>query len=464
MDLEENRGPKLFQDSVHGTMRFPWLVVKFIDTKEFQRLRNIKQLSTTYLVYPAAAHNRFEHCLGVCWLAGLMFDALKTNSPDEWKEIFKNNDESKKTKLAIQIAALLHDVGHGPFSHTWENFVRARGQKWDHETTSCDLIENMIYKSENELTELGKKFQEVFPDVRKNLNFIKAVIIGGHKKIGSDPPGEKAFLYQIVANKSNDIDVDKFDYFLRDAQHLNIGVPFDYKRLMSLCKVHLLDGVSKIAFRDVEKYSLQGMFRVRADLHIRAYQHGVAKCLEAMLIDALVEADKGGWKVGDLPLSGVHHDPKQFLKISDSIQELIQNSDEESFSKARAILRRMLERDLYKTVYERVLSVVQTPQQQEKNDPPSELTQEQLHELENALGENYRVSQVKVNQGKFNDPMKNVTFYPKEGGRSPKVAAPSLQMDLPFYKIYVFKREEDTCDTDSVHKIIEDFLRKEKVL
>lgn len=89
-------------------------------------------------------------------------------------------------------------------------------------------------------------------------------------------------ILQVVANKFNDVDVDKFDYFLRDAQHLKMSINFDYQRLMKMCRIEFRDGMTHITFRDVEKYSIQGMFRVRADLHIRAYQHKVVKNLEIM--------------------------------------------------------------------------------------------------------------------------------------------------------------------------------------
>lgn len=76
--------------------------------------------------------------------------------------------------------------------------------------------------------------------------------------------------------------MDKFDYFLRDAQHLKMNVSFDYERLIKMSSIVIENKMSYVAFRDVERFSIQGMFRVRADLHIRAYQHRVAKNLEIM--------------------------------------------------------------------------------------------------------------------------------------------------------------------------------------
>ncbi|XP_052128042.1 deoxynucleoside triphosphate triphosphohydrolase SAMHD1-like isoform X2 [Frankliniella occidentalis] len=300
-----NTGAKIFKDSVHGVMKFPKLVVKFIATKEFQRLSNIKQLSTLYMVFPAAAHNRFEHSLGVCHLAGELLTHLQQNSPGVWNWIFDSESEGERVKLAVQLAGLLHDLGHGPFSHTWEKFVHSRGEKWDHEDSAGDLLDLIIWGDSNktQLTEVGEAFEKEFLDVDKYLQLIKHLIEGkrGLDLVNKDYGLEKkrAFIYQVVANKVNDVDVDKFDYFLRDAQHLNMGIAFDYQRLMNHCRIEIKnDTTSFIAFRDCEAYNLQALFRTRADIHIRACQHRVHVCLEKMLIDAMTLADKSDFKVG----------------------------------------------------------------------------------------------------------------------------------------------------------------------
>ncbi|XP_045135968.1 deoxynucleoside triphosphate triphosphohydrolase SAMHD1-like isoform X3 [Portunus trituberculatus] len=113
---------KTFQDAVHGAITLHPLCVKVIDTPQFQRLRFIKALGTCYFVFPAATHNRFEHCLGVCYLAGQLVCALQSRQPEL--------DISEADILCVQLAGLCHDLGHGPFSHLWEQFVsRARPEK-----------------------------------------------------------------------------------------------------------------------------------------------------------------------------------------------------------------------------------------------------------------------------------------------------------------------------------------------
>jgi HD superfamily phosphohydrolase len=89
-------------------------------------------------------------------------------------------------------------------------------------------------------------------------------------------------LFQIIANKDNGIDVDRFDYFLRDGRQLNISSSFDYSRLLEFCRVIEVHGEKVICFRNKERHSLYDMFEVRVNLYHKAYCHHVAECIEQM--------------------------------------------------------------------------------------------------------------------------------------------------------------------------------------
>lgn len=323
------RNYKIFNDCVHGHMEFHPLCVAIIDTPQFQRLRNIKQLSTTYLVYPGASHNRFEHCLGVSFLAGRMVESLVHNTP--------GLVISPEEKLSVEIAGLCHDLGHGPFSHTWECFLKQCNVTWKHELGSEQVLDYLI--KDNNLGDLFESYGQD-PDLIKEL-------IRGEGTILSK---EKSFLYQIVANKENDIDVDKWDYFLRDGHQLNIQITYDYRRSLALCRVVLKNGRPFIAFRDKEACSVFDIFRVRADLHVRAYQHIAVKNLELMLIDVFIQANEFyEVRVEDkvFKLSEAHTDVRAFCKLTDHILYAIEYSADPRLGPAQRILQRLHKRQLY---------------------------------------------------------------------------------------------------------------------
>ncbi len=109
---------KTFNDAIHGSIHMNELCLEFIDTKQFQRLRDLKQLGTLSYIFPCATHTRFEHSLGVGYLSGNIVNRYKITQP----ELQISNREVN----LIKIAGLLHDIGHGPFSHVFDNvFMKA---------------------------------------------------------------------------------------------------------------------------------------------------------------------------------------------------------------------------------------------------------------------------------------------------------------------------------------------------
>uniref|UniRef100_A0A8D0D0D2 HD domain-containing protein n=1 Tax=Sander lucioperca TaxID=283035 RepID=A0A8D0D0D2_SANLU len=201
----------VFNDPIHGTVELHPLLIKIIDTPQFQRLRNIKQLGGAYFVYPGASHNRFEHSIGVGHLAGQLVEALRTRQPEL--------DINDRDVLCVKIAGLCHDLGHGPFSHLYDQMFIPK-----HEEASVEMFDHLV-----EFT---------------NLNII--IIITDYNAINmlSSPqwpycgrPKDKSFLFEIVANKTNGIDVDKFDYFARDCYHLGMQNNFDHLRFIQFARV-----------------------------------------------------------------------------------------------------------------------------------------------------------------------------------------------------------------------------------
>jgi HD superfamily phosphohydrolase len=115
-------------DSVHKIIGLSEIESEIINTRAFQRLRNVRQLSLVHYVFPGADYSRFSHSIGVCHLAGRMFDAIYTKDTDEGKgprtERIHLSDEDYQLKQKIRLAGLLHDIGHYPFSHTMEDAIK----------------------------------------------------------------------------------------------------------------------------------------------------------------------------------------------------------------------------------------------------------------------------------------------------------------------------------------------------
>ncbi|XP_026189182.1 deoxynucleoside triphosphate triphosphohydrolase SAMHD1-like [Mastacembelus armatus] len=329
---------KVFNDPIHGHIELHPLLIKIIDTPQFQRLRNIKQLGGAYFVYPGASHNRFEHSLGVAYLAGELVDALSRRQPEL--------QISPSDILCVQFAGLCHDLGHGPFSHLFDGkFIpKARpGVNWKHEDATVKMLDHLVER--NNLREAMEQYGLELP---RDLDFIKEMI--HPKALTKETPWphkgrgqEKSFLYEIVSNSTNGIDVDKFDYFARDSHHLGIQNNFDHRRFLKFARVCEVDGEKQkhICSRDKEEWNLIDMFNTRTGLHRRAYQHTVTKIIEIMISDAFLKADQF------MKLSTAIDDMEAYTKLTENVFEQILNSSSDDLRPAREILERIVSRKLY---------------------------------------------------------------------------------------------------------------------
>ncbi|XP_056446295.1 deoxynucleoside triphosphate triphosphohydrolase SAMHD1-like [Gadus chalcogrammus] len=337
---------KVFNDPIHGHIELHPLLVKIIDTPQFQRLRNIKQLGGVYYVFPGASHNRFEHSIGVAHLAGKLAKSLKEKQPEQIDEAEKIED---RDILCVQIAGLCHDLGHGPFSHLFDKkFIpKARtdlkkDKKWTHEKASLDMLKHLI--AVNNLKPVLEENGLVLPE---DLDFIKELIFG--KMTDPDHPEkepkykgrkpEKYFLYEIVSNERNGIDVDKFDYFARDCHHLGIKNNFDHDRFIKFAKVFKVDGEQQICTREKEVGNLYDFFHTRNSLHRRAYQHKVTNIVETMITEAFVLADKHltfeGKEGKRIKMSDAIDDMVAYTKLTDNVFEQILLSTPGELDEAR---------------------------------------------------------------------------------------------------------------------------------
>ncbi|KAK6982391.1 deoxynucleoside triphosphate triphosphohydrolase SAMHD1, partial [Biomphalaria glabrata] len=359
-DTDVKKDSKIVNDPIHGHIELHPACLAIIDTPQFQRLRNIKQLGMCYHVYPGAAHNRFEHSLGVCYLAGQFARTLQKNQP--YLGI------TDKDILCVEIAGLCHDLGHGPFSHVFDGLfipVVRPGHQWKHEQASIDMLDYLIQENKLMLDDEGplKKYGLNYTDII----FIKEQIFGPLDKTKGLTGREKHkhYLYEIVSNKRNGIDVDKWDYFARDCHHLGIKNNFDHNRFMKFARVIKAkekdtdkEAEWQICIREKEISNLYNMFYTRYTLHKTAYQHRVTKTIESMIREVLVKANddllfvgQDGWP---LKMSECIDDMKAYSQLTDNVlsQIMDSNSDSQNMKEAKEIVQCIFTRKLYPCIYE----------------------------------------------------------------------------------------------------------------
>ncbi|MES1920202.1 hypothetical protein MHBO_001896 [Bonamia ostreae] len=133
--------PRIINDSVHGQIELDNHLMQFVDSPYYQRLRGISQLGCVSYVFPGATHSRFSHGIGTAHLSNVYLSHLSQSEPHLSEEKLRKRD-----KEIVEIAALCHDIGHGPFSHAFDDFIcnRIGSKQWNHEERSCQIVEKII--------------------------------------------------------------------------------------------------------------------------------------------------------------------------------------------------------------------------------------------------------------------------------------------------------------------------------
>lgn len=222
---------KRISDPVHGTIGLSKLEVRIIDTRVFQRLRNIKQLGLAYYVYPGADYSRFSHSIGVCHVQGKIWEAILKKQPELKEEV-----DDKKIQI-FRLASLLHDIGHYPFSHAMEDAIK------DHYSKGFFEEKSTPEKSDNSVVDGGLPKYLEHESVGKEIltkdtemnSILKEERIEG-AEIASIFRGEKETYYTSLI--SSDLDADRIDYLLRTAHHT--GLPYgniDLEYLLSQMRI-----------------------------------------------------------------------------------------------------------------------------------------------------------------------------------------------------------------------------------
>jgi len=216
-----------FRDPVHVFVRLDSDERKVVDSRLFQRLRHIHQLSLTYLVYPGATHKRFEHSLGVMELASRIFDVVtdRRKLSDPVRELIPEVDQHDVLtywRRVLRMAALCHDIGHLPFSHGAERELLPKG--WDHERLTREIILS---------EEMEQIWRGMTPPLRSDD--IAKLAVGPKKASDVTFSNWEAILAEIIVGDA--FGADRMDYLLRDSHHIGVVYgSFDHHRLVdTLC-------------------------------------------------------------------------------------------------------------------------------------------------------------------------------------------------------------------------------------
>ena len=298
-------------DPIHDFIRLTNTERKIIDTPVFQRLRRIKQLSGAHLTYPGAQHTRFEHSLGVMHIASMAGTSLES------KGITTKDDVSN-----LRLAALLHDIGHGPFSHLFEEVLQRKNKK-THEQIGKQIILN---------TEIG--------DIISENGFDKKLI--QNLAMGE---GKLQFMNEIV---SGALSADMMDYLLRDgyftgAEHAKI----DHSRITYSLDVYK----KKLALDHSALVNFETMMISRFQMFKAVYFHKTVRAGEVMLLESMTLADD------ELGLTSLTLD--DYVKQTDeSIMALLLSIPEttQELRSAKKIARDYQDRKLFKCVFESTIS------------------------------------------------------------------------------------------------------------
>ncbi|GKU77108.1 HD domain-containing protein [Paenibacillus sp. L3-i20] len=266
---------KVFKDPVHDYVYVQDQTIwDLINTKEFQRLRRIRQLGTTYLTFHGAEHSRFSHSLGVYEITRRIISQFERNGYPDWP---------LEERLVSLCAALLHDVGHGPFSHSLEEIFET-----DHEEWTCAIL-----LGETEINTVLKRVSDDFPEM------VSSVI----KKTYPKPI--------VVSLISSQMDADRMDYLLRDAYFTGVNYgTFDLERILRVLRPYK----GQIVVKESGMHAVEHYLMSRYQMYWQIYFHPVTRSSEIILRQIFRRAQQ------------LNSQGYRFRWMTNSLQQLLNNT------------------------------------------------------------------------------------------------------------------------------------------
>ena len=318
------------RDPIHGFIALSQKEVNLINTRAFQRLRRIRQLAMAFLVYPGTLHTRFDHSIGVMHIAGRICDRLK---------------RTDKEREQVRLAALLHDIGHGPFSHVSEH-----------------LLDKHVPKPEEGGPVLDKIHEKITVDIVENDSEIRKIL----------SCEERQFVIEMIEGKttrdfqrdiiSSDLDADKMDYLLRDSYFAGVKYgTYDLEKIIESCRVDRRGNESYLAISSKGIHALEQLLLAKQHMTQQVYHHRVRSISDAMIVRGIELAiDKENQEITQL---------YRYDRTSEFIENYIEYHDERLIDllkrccqeKTRNIFNRLYERRLFKMIGELSLNSIKNP-------------------------------------------------------------------------------------------------------
>ena len=343
------------RDPIHGFVEVSDLELKVIDSPPFQRLRNIRQLATSYLVYPGAEHTRFGHSIGVMYLVSKAFDSAVNNFKlRNNRELFCETEE-KWYRQILRLIALTHDLGHAPFSHAFEAIFgkeqkdSARGKRIKHEHFTMKIIcETEIANCIKQISDdfLSANF-EIGDDKKKDYEITPELLwlIYGQRNPESDERYRPREFKLLRGFMDSELDCDKMDYLLRDSYYCGVNYGrYDVDRLISSLTIYNNedDNVYQLAIERGGIHAFEEFVIARYFMFIQVYFHKTRRYLDHLLLEA----------IKDLNLEEINKDypTDKYLKYDDNIiLEGLKTKAREGKERAISFLERNLRSCVYET-------------------------------------------------------------------------------------------------------------------